>query len=166
MPASPRILLIMGVAGSGKTTIGQRLAADLGWPCFEADDFHSAASRDKMSRGIPLDDADREPWLAALRARIDRCLADRRSAVFTCSALKEKYRQTLLGGTSAVSLVHLAGDLATIQSRVNQRENHYMKAGMVQSQFDALEVPANALAFDIRQAPEVIVAEIRQRCAV
>jgi gluconokinase len=157
-----RIILIMGVAGSGKTTIGRRLATEFGWPCFEADDFHSAASRDKMSRGIPLDDADRAPWLAALRARIDRCLATGRNAVFTCSALKEKYRQTLMGGTSAVSLVYLAGDRATIQARVNQREGHYMKAGMVQSQFDTLEAPANALALDIRQPPEVIIAEIRR----
>lgn len=160
--SKPRIILIMGVAGSGKTTIARLLATELGWACFEADDFHSAASRDKMNRGIPLDDADRAPWLAALRVRIDGCLAEGRSAVVACSALKEKYRQTLLGGTAAVALVHLAGDLTTIQARVNQREGHYMKAGMVQSQFDALEVPAHALTVDIRQPPDAIVAEIRR----
>jgi gluconokinase len=159
---SPCIIIIMGVAGSGKTTIGRRLAAELGWPCFEGDDFHSAASREKMGRGIPLEDADRGPWLAGLRARIDQCLATGENAVFTCSALKEKYRQILMDGTSAVSLIHLAGDRATIQARVNQREDHYMKAGMVQSQFEALEAPANALVLDIRLSPAELVAEIRR----
>ena len=166
MPDSPRIILIMGVTGAGKTTIGRLLSTELGWPCFDADDFHSSASRDKMSRGLPLDDTDRAPWLAALRERIDGCLAAGRSAVFICSALREKYRQTLMGGARTVSLVHLAGDLATIQARVNQREDHYMKAGMVQSQFDALEAPADALTLDIRQPPEALVTEIRRRYAV
>jgi len=156
----------MGVAGSGKTTIGRRLATELGWPYFEADDFHSPANKDKMNRGIPLDDYDRAPWLAAIRAKIDECLAAGRSAVFTCSALKDKYRQILMGGTDAVTLVHLAADLATIQARVGQRQGHYMKAGMVQSQFDALEIPANALTIDTRLAPGAIIAEIRRVCAV
>lgn len=163
---SPRIILIMGVAGSGKTTIGRRLAAGLGWPYHEADDFHSAANQDKMARGLPLDDHDRAPWLASIRAAIDDCLAAGRSAVFTCSALKDKYRQVLMANTGAVSLVHLAGDPATIQARVNQRQGHYLKAGLVQSQFDALEVPANALMLDTRLPPEKLVAEIRRHCAL
>lgn len=161
--SSPRIILILGVAGSGKTTIGRRLAAELGWPYHEADDFHSAANQDKMARGIPLDDHDRAPWLASIRAAIDDCLATGRSAVFTCSALKDQYRQVLMANTSAVSLVYLAGDPATIQARVNQRQGHYLKAGLVQSQFEALEVPANALTLDTRQPPEKLVAEIRRR---
>lgn len=156
----------MGVAGSGKTTIGRRLATELGWPYHEADDFHSAANQDKMARGIPLDDHDRTPWLASIRAAIDDCLAADRSAVFTCSALKDKYRQVLMANTRAVSLVYLAGDPATIQARVNQRQGHYLKAGLVQSQFDALEAPANALALDTRLPPEKLVAEIRRHCAV
>ncbi len=153
----------MGVAGSGKTTIGRQLAIDLGWPFFEADDFHSAANRKKMSRGVPLDDADRAPWLEALRARIDECLAAGQSAVVICSALKEKYRQTLMGGTSAVSLVFLSGDLATIQARIVQREGHFMKAGMLQSQFEILETPANALVLDVRMSPEAIITEIKRQ---
>jgi len=156
----------MGVAGSGKTTIGRRLATELVWPYFEADDFHSAANKDKMARGIPLDDYDRAPWLAAIRAQLDDCLATGRSAVFTCSALKDKYRQALMSGTGAVTLVYLAGDLATIQARVDQRQGHYMKAGMVQSQFTALEIPANALTLDTRLTPAELVAEIRRHCAV
>ena len=163
---SPRIILLMGVAGSGKTTVGRLLAAGLNWPYFEADDFHSAANKDKMSRGIPLTDDDRAPWLAAIRARIDECIAAHQSAVFTCSALKERYRKILKGNTSAITLVYLAGDPATIQARVNQREAHYMKANMVQSQFAALEVPADALTLDIQQPPEALVAKIRQACGV
>ena len=163
-PIPPRILLLMGVAGSGKTTIGRLLATELGWPYFEADDFHSPANKDKMSRGIPLNDADRAPWLAALRAQIDACLATGRSAVFTCSALKEKYRQILMAATApdAVTLVYLAADRATIQARIDQRQGHYMKADMVQSQFEALEIPTHALTLDTRQPPEALVAKIRQ----
>ncbi|HKB57341.1 MAG TPA: gluconokinase [Lacunisphaera sp.] len=160
---SPRIILLMGVAGSGKTTIGRRLAAELGWPYHEADDFHSAASKDRMARGLPLDDHDRAPWLASIRAAIDDCLAAGRSAVFTCSALKEKYRRVLLQGTSAVSLVHLAGDPTTIRARVSQRPGHYLKADLVQSQFEDLEAPTDALTLDIQQPPGKLIAEIRRR---
>ena len=163
---SPCIILLMGVAGSGKTTIGRRLATELAWPYFEADDFHSPANKEKMSRGIPLNDDDRAPWLAAIRRQIDECLATGRSAVFTCSALKEKYRQVLKGDAPAVNLVYLSGDEATIQARVNQREAHYMKANMVQSQFAALEVPTDALMLDIQQPPEAMVAKIRQACGI
>ncbi len=158
----PHIILLMGVAGSGKTTVGRLLASQLGWPYFEADDFHSAANKEKMARGIPLNDEDRAPWLAALRAQMDDCLANGRSAVFTCSALKQKYRDGLMGKSSRVNLVYLAGDPATIQGRVGQRDGHYMKADMVQSQFAALEAPADALTLDIRETPEAIVAKIRQ----
>ena len=163
---SPRIILLMGVAGSGKTTVGRLLAAELNWPYFEADDFHSAANKEKMGRSIPLTDDDRAPWLAAIRVRIDECISAGQSAVFTCSALKEKYRKVLKGNTSAITLVYLSGDPATIQARVNQREAHYMKANMVQSQFAALEVPADALTLDIRQAPKDLVAKIRAACGV
>ncbi len=160
--SAARIILLMGVTGAGKTTIGRRLAAELGWPYFEADDFHSAANRDKMGRGIALDDADRAPWLAAIRARMDDCLTAEQSAVFTCSALKEKYRDVLLTGAPGVKLVFLTADIATIQARVYQRKQHFMKAGMVKSQFDALEVPRSALTLDARQTPEAIVTAIRK----
>jgi len=160
---SPRIILLMGVAGSGKTTIGRRLADQLGWRYHEADDFHSAGNKDKMGRGIPLDDYDRAPWLAAIRAAMDDSLAAGRSAVFTCSGLKEKYRRVLLDGAPGVSLVYLACDIETSLARVGRRQGHYMKADMVKSQFEALEVPADALTIDTRLPPDKILAEITQR---
>ncbi len=163
---TPTVVLIMGVAGSGKTTIGRRLAAELGWPYHEADDFHSAANKDKMGRGIPLDDYDRAPWLAAIRAAMDDTLAAGRSAVFTCSGLKEKYRRVLMDGAPGVSLVYLATDLETSLARVGRRQGHYMKADMVQSQFAALEVPTDALSVDTRLPPAKIIAEIRRALAL
>jgi gluconokinase len=152
----------MGVAGSGKTTIGRRLASSLGWPYHEADDFHSAANKDKMARGIPLDDYDRAPWLASIRAAIDDTLASGQSAVFTCSGLKEKYRRVLMDGAPAVSLIYLAIDFEAALARVSQRQGHYMKADLVRSQFDALEIPTDALTIDTRLPPDQIVAEIRR----
>lgn len=164
MANTAQIVLLMGVAGSGKTTVGRGLADALGWPYFEADDFHSAANKAKMAAGTPLDDTDRAPWLAAIRAEIDACRAAGRSAVFTCSALKEKYRRVLMDGAPEVTLVHLSGDPATIAGRVAQRQGHYMKAGMVESQFAALEPPAGALTFDIRTLrPAEIIATLRAR---
>lgn len=158
----PRIILIMGVAGSGKTTIGRRLAAELGWPYHEADDFHSAANKDKMGRGIPLDDYDRAPWLASIRAAMEENLAAGKSAVFTCSGLKDKYRRVLMEGAPGVTLVYLACDMETSLARVGRRQGHYMKADMVKSQFDALEVPTDALTLDTRLSPEKIVASIKR----
>jgi len=167
LPAqSARIILIMGVAGSGKTTIGRRLATELGWPYHEADDYHSAANKDKMGRGLPLDDYDRAPWLAAIRAALDESLAAGRSAVFTCSGLKEKYRRVLMDGAPGVLLAYLATDLETSLARVGRRKGHYMKAEMVQSQFEALEVPTDALTIDTRLPPDKILAEIRRTLAL
>lgn len=163
MSASPRILLVMGVAGSGKSTIGHGLADALGWPYYEADDFHSAANKAKMAAGTPLDDDDRAPWLASIRGTIDECRRAGRSAVFTCSGLKHKYRQVLTDDAPEVSLIYLHGDFDTILARVSGREGHFMKAEMVKSQFAALEVPDDALRVDIRQSPAAILAEIRQR---
>jgi gluconokinase len=160
-PPHSRIVLLMGVSGSGKTTIGRMLAGQLGWPYFEADDFHSAANKEKMSHGIPLDDDDRAPWLAAIRQRIDDCVARNESAVFTCSALKEKYRRVLMDRVPSISLVYLGGGPATLLARMRGRSGHYMKADMLQSQLAALEVPHDALMIDITQSPEAIVAKIR-----
>ena len=163
---SPKIILIMGVAGSGKSTIGRRLAAELGWPYHEADDFHSAANKEKMSRGIPLDDYDRAPWLASIRAAMDDCLGSGQSAVFTCSGLMEKYRRVLMDGAPGVSLVYLACDFETSLARVGRRQNHYMKADMVKSQFEALEVPTDALTVDTKLPPDRILAEIRRSLSI
>lgn len=158
---SPRILLIMGVAGSGKSTLGRRAAAALGWPYFEADDFHSESNKAKMASGTPLDDADREPWLAAIRAKMNATIDEGRSAVFTCSALKEKYREVLAGDAQhPVTVVFLNGDYETILARVSRRKGHFMKADLVRSQFEALEHPKDALELDIRETPEALLAKI------
>ena len=153
----------MGVAGSGKSTVGRMLAAALNWPYFEADDFHSPGNKDKMSRGLPLDDVDRAPWLNAIRIKISECRASGRSAVFSCSALKEKYRSSLGLDATDTILVHLTGDIKTIRERVGRREGHYLKAALVQSQFDALEPPRAAITIDIKLTPEMIVQTILQK---
>jgi gluconokinase len=150
----------MGVAGSGKTTIGKRVAAALSWPYFEADDFHSPANKEKMARGEPLDDYDRAPWLAAIRAKMNECRAKGESAVFTCSALKDKYRVALIGEKADSTLVFLSGTFETVLARVSGRKGHYMKADMVRSQFEALEPPKDALTLDITLTPEEIAQTI------
>jgi gluconokinase len=159
----PLVVLIMGVTGSGKTTIGRLLAAELGWTFRDADEFHPAANIAKMSRGAPLDDADRTPWLAAIHAFIDQTLARGGRAVVTCSALKENYRRILVSDRAQVKLVHLAGDFALIHRRLRERSSHFMKPEMLPSQFATLEPPANALTIDIAQSPDAIVAEIRRK---
>lgn len=158
---APMVIVLIGVAGSGKTTIGQKLAAALGWPFRDADEFHSAANIAKMATGIPLDDDDRRPWLAAIRAYIDERAAKGENAIVTCSALKESYRQVLADGRPEVKLVHLAGRFGLILDRLSHRAGHFMKADMLESQFATLELPTNALVVDIAQPPDAIVAEIR-----
>ena len=150
----------MGVAGSGKTTVGRKVAAVLGWPYFEADDFHPATNIAKMSQGQPLNDSDRAPWLTSIRAKMNECRAAGQSAVFTCSALKERYRSLLGVGAAHVRLVHLTGDMPTLLARLAQRQGHYMKPEMLQSQLDALEPPAAALTIDVKLPPEEIVQQI------
>jgi gluconokinase len=163
LASTPRILLIMGVAGSGKSTLGHRAAAALGWPYFEGDDFHSAANKDKMARGIPLDDADRAPWLAAIRAQMDEVRRGGGQAVFSCSALKESYRAVLLGDAADVALVYLSGDFETLRARLAGRQGHFMKADMLQSQLTALEPPQGAFALDIRLSPDELLRSVLAR---
>jgi gluconokinase len=158
----PVFVLLMGVAGSGKTTVGQKLAAALGWSFRDADEFHPPANVAKMSSGVPLTDHDRAPWLAAIRAHIESSLARGESGVVTCSALKETYRAAVVSDTGRVKLVHLAGEFDLIFSRMQARQ-HFMKPEMLRSQFEALEVPANAVTVGITKTPDEIVAEIRQR---
>lgn len=157
------IILLMGVAGSGKTTIGRKLAEQLGWSFHDADEFHPRSNIAKMSAGIPLDDVDRAPWLAAIREHIDQCAARGVSAVVTCSALKEKYRALLLRGAADVRLVHLVGSFTLINERMRTRKGHFMKPEMLRSQFDALETPADAVTVDVAPPPEAVAAEIRER---
>jgi gluconokinase len=155
------IILLMGVAGSGKTTIGRQLAASLGWSFRDADDFHPPANIAKMAAGLPLTDEDRIPWLAAIRAHIDACLASGENAVVTCSALKASYRQIVVAAPPRVRLVHLSGDFALIRQRLGRRQDHFMKETMLQSQFEALEPPRDALTLDVARPPEKLVADIR-----
>lgn len=160
------IVLLMGVAGSGKTTVGRLLAQELGWSFADADDFHSAAAIAKMSAGQALTDADRAPWLERLRAYIDGCLARGENAVLACSALKQRYRDALTGGRSEVRIVHLHGSPALIQHRLAQRQGHFMRAHMAASQFATLELPAKAIEVDVTPPPAEIVAQIRRALRV
>ncbi len=162
----PAVVLLMGVAGSGKTTIGLQLAAELGWSFRDADDFHPPENVAKMSSGMPLTDRDRAPWLSAIRAHIEAVLARGESAVVTCSALKEAYRAAAIPPGGRVKLVHLAGDFHLILQRMNARQGHFMKPEMLQSQFATLEAPAQALTVDIARTPGEIVREIRRQLAL
>lgn len=154
-------IIVMGVAGAGKSAVGRRLAEALDWPFYEGDDYHSPANRSKMAAGAPLDDADRAPWLDALHGLLAAELGRGVSLVLACSALKASYRRRLCEGLeSQVRFVHLTGDFELIKSRLAARPDHYMKADMLASQFATLEAPAEALTLDIRRSPEELVAAI------
>ncbi len=157
------VVILMGVSGSGKTTIGRKLADELGWSFYEGDDFHSAANIEKMSRGVPLTDEDRGPWLAALRAVVDRAIEKGESAVLACSALKASYREILRGDHAGVVFVYLKADPLEIAERLEHRAGHYAKRDLLPSQIATLEEPADAVTVDASRTPEEIVAEIRRR---
>jgi gluconokinase len=156
------IVLVMGVSGSGKTTIGERLAARLGCGFSDADQFHSPANKAKMSRGIALTDADRQPWLLAIRAAIDEQRRQGRDHVFACSALKRRYRELLRGADDDLRLVYLQGPPDLLARRLRQRKGHFFAPELLADQLATLEPPApdEALVMDIRQPPEVIVERI------
>lgn len=155
-----RFIIVMGVSGSGKTSVGKSLAGYLGWDFYDADDFHPPENVAKMANGIPLNDSDRAPWLAALHDLISSSLKADRPGVLACSALKERYRQQLIDGNSDVQLVYLKGSYDLIWSRMSARRDHYMKPQMLQSQFDALEEPNNALTVDISMPVDEIAQKI------
>jgi gluconokinase len=160
------IVIVMGVSGSGKTTVGKLLAASLNWDFVDADDFHPAANIEKMSRGIPLDDADRMPWLRQIQSAIGDWLQAKKNAVLACSALKATYRDLLCGDRVQMKLVYLKGDFELISQRLQQRSNHYMKANLLSSQLAALEEPQNAIVIDASQPPEAIVQQIIDRLEI
>jgi carbohydrate kinase (thermoresistant glucokinase family) len=158
----PLVILLMGVSGSGKTTIGLQLAAELGWSFRDADDFHPPENVAKMSSGVPLTDDDRAPWLKAIRTHITAALDRGENAIVTCSALKEAYRAAAIPDRKRVKVVHLTGDYNVILERMNQREGHFMKPEMLKSQLATLQRPATALEIDVAKTPDSIVSEIRQ----
>lgn len=156
-------LVVMGVSGSGKTTIAAMLAGRLGWPYRDADDFHPAANIAKMSSGQPLDDADRAPWLAAIAAWIDAQRANGSHGIVACSALKRAYREVLIGARRDVGLVFLDGTREVIHARMAARRDHFMPKGLLDSQIATLERPGPneaALRLSVDAPPETLVAEI------
>jgi gluconokinase len=148
----------MGVVGAGKTTVGILLAQRLGWRFADADDFHPAANIQKISNGIPLDDSDRAPWLAALRDAILHWNLERKDAVLACSALKRKYRDALR--VDGVRFVYLKGDFDLIEQRLRIRRGHFASNSILRSQFEDLEKPEDAITVEIDKTPDAIVSEI------
>ena len=154
------VVVLMGVSGAGKTEIGTRLAKALGGTFAEGDDYHPPANVEKMRAGVPLDDADRQPWLEAMSREIGAWLDAGRTVVLACSALKQRYRDILKAGRPGVRFVHLKGDEALIRSRLAGRRGHYMPASLLESQLAALEEPSDAITVAIDAPPDAIVAEI------
>lgn len=153
------LILVMGVAGSGKTSIGIKLAEALNYVFADADSFHPAANVDKMSRGMPLTDADRGPWLEAIRSALLKWQSAGQGAVVTCSALKERYRK-FLSQDCDLRIVYLKGPYDLIHSRLATRQGHFMRPEMLASQFADLEEPEDAIVVDISDTPEAIVVNI------
>jgi gluconokinase len=155
----------MGPAGSGKTTIGELLAAQLSWKFFDGDNFHSPANVEKMSRGIPLSDEDRVPWLNSIREAMLQWEAQRQNAILACSALKRSYRE-LLQISPTVKLVYFKGTFELLRERLRSRKGHYAGEQLLASQFAALEEPTDGLTIEVSRSPEEIVAEIRRQFAL
>jgi len=155
------IVIVMGVVGAGKTTIGKLLAAQLGWEFADADDFHPQSNVEKIRNGIALNDEDREPWLDRLRAAILDWIAGGRNVVLACSALKRAYRRKLQAGRE-VRFVYLKGSAALIRDRLRARHGHFAGEAILASQFADLEEPGDALTVRISESPEQIVADIRK----
>jgi len=156
------IVVVMGVTGSGKTTVGSLLAQQLGWEFADADHFHSPANVEKMRLGIPLGDADRAPWLNSLHHAIEQWLAERRNVVLACSALKKSYREQLLVG-SEVKFVYLKGSYDLIYQRLRLRHGHFASEKILAGQFADLEEPDDTTRVEIDQSVQAIVAEIESR---
>jgi len=164
------VYIVMGVSGCGKTTIGQRLAARLGLPFYDGDDFHPPANKQKMMQKQPLNDSDRQPWLESLAAHIIQWnAADPGGAVLACSALKQHYRDTLSDSADdqGTTYIYLRGDKNTITQRLTQRSGHFFPAQLLESQFESLQEPANAITIDIdlpeQEALEAILQQLEAR---
>ncbi len=159
------VILIMGVSGSGKTTVGRMVARVLKVPFVDADDLHPRKNVTKMKQGVPLTDADRSPWLKRVAAEIGR-LAEEGGGVVACSALKEDYRGMLMGDRSSqVNLVYLKGERKRLLKRLSERRNHFMPPELLDSQLETLEEPDSALTLSIERSPEVLCEKIVRRAA-
>jgi gluconokinase len=162
-PAMPAILVVMGVSGSGKSTIGTQLALQLHWEFEDGDWFHPARNIDKMHAGLPLTDEDRAPWLIAIADFIDQARLSGRHAVVACSALKRRYRTVIVGNRPDVRLIYLKGSMELIGRRIAARHEHFMPQSLLQSQFDALEEPGpdeHPIVVSVAPRPREIVDEI------
>jgi gluconokinase len=153
------VIILMGVAGSGKTTVGRIIASRLGWQFADGDNYHSAANIEKMANGIPLTDEDRTAWLESLRNLIADWLRAGQSALLACSALKQAYRNRL-HVSSEVRLVYLRGTPKLLRERLHARAGHFMTEQMLESQLKTLEEPNDAVVVDINRSPEAIVSEV------
>lgn len=159
------IVIVMGVVGAGKTTVGKLLAEQMGWEFADADEFHPTSNVEKIRNGIPLTDEDREPWLDLLRAKIVDWIGQGSSAVLACSALKKSYRTKLDAGPE-VHFVYLKGSGDLIASRLRARRGHFANESILASQLADLEEPADALTVEISETPEQIVRDIRKVLAL
>jgi gluconokinase len=155
----------MGVAASGKTTVGRALADELGWQFVDGDDYHSESSRDKMRAGRPLTDRDRRPWLKRLNTALTEAVSTEKPVVLACSALTERYRHSLIGGLAGVRFVYLRVTPELAQQRVGTR-THFFNPGLLANQFDTLEEPADAITIDASKPVRDLVAEIAERIGV
>jgi len=153
------VIIVMGVSGCGKTTVGKRLSKKTGLPFFDADDFHPSENVRKMKSGQPLNDDDRHPWLENLSAKISEWNRSG-GAILACSALKKTYREILSSGEGETEFVYLKGSKSVIFDRMKKRDGHYMPPELLDSQFETLEEPEEALTVSINQSPEIIVHEI------
>ena len=156
---APRAVVVMGVSGCGKTSVGQALARHLEARFIDADDFHPAVNVEKMRQGVPLDDDDRAPWLARLNAVMREHVDRGEAVVLACSALRERYRRALADGLPGLRIVHLSGSYELIEARLAQRQHRYMPSSLLRSQFEALEPPAEAIVVDIDAGVEAIAAQ-------
>ena len=165
---APTVLVLMGVSGSGKSTVARELQRILGWPFQEGDDLHPAANVEKMHSGRPLDDGDRRPWLEAIAAWIDARLQAHEPGIITCSNLKRGYRRITIGDRKGVTLVYLKGDEPTVRDRLARRSHHFMPPSLLASQFETLEQPGpdeHPLTVVVRQSVAETVSDVLARLA-